>query len=98
MTEAEKSAFNAYCIERWRNRKQWAVEYKGGCCERCGYNKYPDVLEFHHKDPTIKEASWTKMRLWGQDKLKLELDKCAILCANCHREVHYESRLNSTAD
>ena len=92
MTEEEKSAFNQYCIERWRQRKLDAVKYKGGKCERCGYDKYPDVLEFHHRDPEQKEASWNKMRLWGQTKLLTELDKCDILCANCHREVHVELR------
>ena len=93
MTEEEKSTFNQYCIQRWRQRKLDAVEYKGGKCERCGYDKYPDVLEFHHRDPSQKEASWNKMRLWGHKKLYEELDKCDMLCANCHREVHYELRM-----
>ena len=92
MTESEKEAFNQYCIQRWKQRKINAVEYKGGKCQRRGYNKYPDVLEFHHRDPLQKEASWNKMRLWGEEKLLTELDKCDILCANCHREVHYELR------
>lgn len=93
MTLEEKQAFNAYCIERWRQRKLKAVEYKGGCCERCGYDKYPDVLEFHHLDPSEKEASWNKIRLWSWKKIQGELDKCSMLCANCHREVHVELRL-----
>ena len=92
MTEEEKSNFNQYCIERWKKRKADAVAYKGGSCKRCGYNKYPDVLEFHHLDPTEKEASWNKIRLWGWEKIKEELDKCDMLCANCHREVHVELR------
>jgi len=95
MTEEEKSAFNQYCIQRWRQRKLDAVEYKGSKCERCGYNKYPDVLEFHHLDPAKKEASWNEMRKWSWDKILTELDKCAILCANCHREVHVELRAHS---
>jgi len=90
MTEEEKSAFNQYCIERWRQRKLDAVAYKGGKCERCGYNKYPGVLEFHHLDPSKKEASWNKIRLWSWKKVLTELDKCSMLCANCHREVHIE--------
>lgn len=92
MTEEEKSAFNQYCVNRWRQRKLDAVVYKGGKCQRCGYDKYPDVLEFHHRDPTQKEASWNKMRLWGKTKLLTELDKCDMFCANCHREVHVEIR------
>ena len=92
MTEEEKSNFNQYCIERWRQRKLDAVEYKGGKCQHCGYDKYPDVLEFHHLDPTQKEASWNKIRLWNWGKIKSELDKCSMLCANCHREEHIRLR------
>ena len=92
MTEEEKCNFNQYCINRWRQRKLDAVAYKGGKCECCGYDKYPDVLEFHHLDPTIKEATWQKMRLWGWKKVTDELDKCSILCANCHREEHIRLR------
>ena len=66
-----------------------AVAYKGGCCERCGYSKCIDALEFHHIDPgqkdfTISSKGYT--RSW--EKVRSELDKCMILCANCHRELH----------
>ena len=74
--------------ERWINRKKWAVKYKGGKCDNCGYNKYYGALEFHHTNPKEKEMGWTKMRLVSLDKLKKELDKCILLCANCHRERH----------
>ncbi len=85
----EKAKFNAYCIERWRNRKVKAVQYLGGKCYNCGYDKCVWALEFHHRDPTTKEAHWTKMRLWSESRLFKELDKCDLLCANCHREVHH---------
>lgn len=52
MTAEEKAHFNSYCIQRWRDRKLFAIEYKGGKCESCGYDKCPDVLEFHHLDPS----------------------------------------------
>ena len=89
-TPEEKAAFNSYCIERWKKRKVDAVEYKGGCCERCGYNKCIGALEFHHLDPTKKDGVWTKMRLWGHERLHAELDKCILVCANCHREIHHK--------
>ena len=88
MSPEEKAKFNAYCIERWRKRKLMAVEYKGGKCSKCGYNKCVGALDFHHLDPTEKDASWQKMRLWNKSKLLKELDKCILLCANCHREAH----------
>jgi 5-methylcytosine-specific restriction endonuclease McrA len=66
-----------------------AVEYKGGRCEKCGYCKCIDALEFHHVDPTKKDftiSSKGYTRSW--EKVKSELDKCMILCANCHRKLH----------
>lgn len=71
--------------------KQWALDYKGGKCEICGYNKCSDALEFHHEDPSQKEFSLSDRNLildW--QAIKLELDKCKLVCANCHREVHSE--------
>lgn len=66
--------------------KSLCVEYKGGCCELCGYDKYQGALEFHHLDPKEKDFQLSKTLSW--DKAKTEMDKCIMLCANCHREVH----------
>ena len=66
-----------------------AVAYKGGRCQLCGYDRCPEALEFHHPDETKKEfgvSSGGYTRSW--EKVKLEIDKCVLLCANCHREVH----------
>ena len=79
-------------VERWIGIKKKAIEYKGGCCQRCGYNTYYGAIQFHHRDPTKKEVSWTKLRLRSWEKITFELDKCDILCANCHAEVHHELR------
>jgi hypothetical protein len=85
-----KNCFNEYAKERWKARKRKAIEYKGGKCSSCGYNKCPDVLEFHHRDPKQKEFDWKKLRQMSWDKVTNELDKCDLLCSNCHRERHYE--------
>ena len=66
-----------------------AVDYKGSHCELCGYSRCIEALEFHHtdssgKDFSISEKGYT--RSWG--KVQEELDKCMLLCANCHRELH----------
>ena len=79
-----KDCFNEYVKQRWKERK------KKGKCSSCGYNKYPDVLEFHHRDTKTKEFDWKKLRQMNWDKVIKELDKCDMLCANCHRERHYE--------
>jgi len=75
-------------IQRWIKIKKKAIDYKGGSCVKCGYNKYYGALEFHHLDPSQKDVVWTKLRLRSWDKITKELDKCILLCANCHREEH----------
>lgn len=68
--------------------KEWAVEYKGGRCCLCGYDKCIKALEFHHTDRSDKEfgiSSKGYTRSW--EKVKSELDKCILVCANCHREI-----------
>jgi len=69
--------------------KEKAVVYKGGKCTICGYNNYYGALEFHHLDPNEKDFSISHdghCRSW--EKVKVELDKCICVCANCHREIH----------
>jgi hypothetical protein len=80
-------------LERQRSFKRKCIEYKGGECIECGYNRYDGALEFHHLDPSQKDFSIAKARLTSfSDKIKKELDKCALLCANCHREQHARDR------
>lgn len=70
--------------------KQKMVEYKGGKCIRCGYNKNLKVLQFHHRNPEEKRFAigGSHCRRWSV--LKEELDKCDLLCSNCHIEVEDE--------
>lgn len=76
-------------IRRRQKLKQKAIEHKGGACEICGYDKCVGALTFHHLDPNEKDFGISRSghtRSW--ERLKIELDKCALLCANCHAEVH----------
>jgi hypothetical protein len=78
-----------------KRMKQKAVDYLGGFCELCGYNKSISALNFHHRDPLLKEfelGGTGVCRRW--DKLVIELDKCQLLCFNCHYEVHETDDLN----
>lgn len=76
--------------KRRKKIKLLAIEYKGSKCNNCGYNKYPAVLEFHHLESEKKEFSISgKGNIVSWEKLKIELDKCVLLCANCHRELHF---------
>ena len=74
-------------IER---NKVLILESRSQGCSVCGYNKCPEALEFHHIDPNTKDMSIGKaVRQWGTEKLKEEITKCIVVCANCHREIHY---------
>ena len=78
--------------KRNRDRKLQAISYKGGRCQGqgCHYTKNcPGALVFHHRDPTKKDPQWRSMKNWSFDKIKDELDKCDLLCATCHAEIHW---------
>ncbi len=86
-----KVCTNKQTTMRQRLLKQLAVDYKGGCCVNCGYNKYIGALEFHHTNPDEKDFTIANCKHTAfNDKIKLELDKCVLLCSNCHRERHNE--------
>lgn len=68
--------------------KKKAVEYKGGKCEKCGYCRCLKALEFHHKISKEKEVAISRFRIRNWELFKIELDKCSLLCSNCHREEH----------
>ena len=70
-----------------QRRKIKAVEYKGGKCELCNYDKNISALEFHHLNPEEKDFTISGYKCkW--EVLKKELDKCILVCSNCHREIH----------
>ncbi len=83
-----KLCHNKNTIKRQQKNKQQAVDYKGGKCKICSYDRCLSALEFHHRDPKNKEINWIYMRSWGINKIYKELDKCDLVCANCHREIH----------
>ncbi len=84
-------------VVSWRIKvKNKLVEYKGGECERCGYKKCIEALEFHHRDPNEKDFTISG-KSWSFDRLKSESDKCMLLCSNCHKEIHFEEKTASTS-
>ena len=76
-------------VMNWRNRtKLKLIEYKGGGCSRCGYNKpIPSVYDFHHKNPKEKDFTISG-KSWSYERLQIEADKCDLYCKNCHAEIH----------
>lgn len=97
-----KQYYDAHAEEKRRYSREKAKEYNGRwmeiirekfgdppSCQRCGYDKYFSILEFHHVDPLEKESS---IYIWRKPTKRLleELEKCILLCPNCHKEHHWE--------
>lgn len=66
--------------------KERAVAYLGGQCRICGYNRSSVGFDFHHLDPSQKDFNISARTSWKA--IVSELEKCVLLCACCHREVH----------
>lgn len=83
---------NTYYYQTMRalKRKLALIDYKGGQCEICGYNNNLAALEFHHIDPDLKKFQLDAKHLSNSkwEIIKEEADKCQLLCARCHREIH----------
>lgn len=75
-----------------QTKKIRAIEYKGNKCENCGI-KYDGtnacIFDFHHLDPNEKDFSPASYRHKSWDAFKTEIDKCSLLCSNCHRLTHH---------
>lgn len=94
---------NIYCkgcarIKKLRHGQKFkkeCVEYKGGKCSVCGYMKCFAALEFHHRNPAEKDFAISKLNTAIlTDAIKKELDKCDLVCSNCHKEIHYMEQEN----
>jgi DNA invertase Pin-like site-specific DNA recombinase len=96
-SEKRKRQLSKSVVE-WRKRtKIQLVEYKGGECEKCGYKKCIDALEFHHKDPNEKDFTISG-KSWSFERLKKEADKCILVCSNCHKEIHFELKFPGSSE
>jgi len=76
-----------------RKKKIMAIEYLGNKCFDCNHQYHPAVYDFHHLDESTKEAEWKDIQNKSFEKIKLELDKCVLLCSNCHRLRHTKEEL-----
>jgi hypothetical protein len=92
-----KGCWNRMTYDRSRAKLDQLIAERGGCCERCGYNKSNNALQWHHRDPEAKEFSISQHRGSNIEKLREETAKCDLLCANCHAEVHEQLPPNPTA-
>ena len=102
----QKSGLDKYCkacistlqADRYEGRKWECFNYKGGKCEICGVIENADFYDFHHKVPEDKEYDIAPniMRVWKS--ILPELDKCLMLCPNCHRKEHIRMRNDKAED
>ncbi|EKE21567.1 MAG: hypothetical protein ACD_7C00187G0005 [uncultured bacterium] len=83
-------SYNLQQARGWR-RKKLAVKKLGGCCSICGYKKNLSALTFHHKNPTKKyfQLDIRSLSNRNQAVINTEIDKCILVCSNCHAELHY---------
>lgn len=75
--------------ERRVRNKLKAIEYLGGKCHHCSIvSEHRSIYDFHHIDKTEKEADPGSLMHYSWKRIQKELDKCILLCANCHRIEH----------
>jgi hypothetical protein len=72
-------------------RRAKILDYMGGKCQICGYDKYSGALDLHHIDPKTKSQDFKRfynMKLWPWGRVIQELSLCQLVCSNCHRFLH----------
>ena len=93
---ADRRAYIIAAVKKRRRKvRRMAVAYMGGRCSRCGYDDCLEALEFHHRDASQKDfgiSAKGHSRSWA--RVRAELDKCVLVCANCHRALHAHAQLS----
>lgn len=83
-----KRCRSKYNIRGAKRNKDFAVNNLGGKCSNCGYNEFKEALDIHHVYPEEKDKNFSHHNFWSLEKLKIELEKCILLCRNCHAIYH----------
>lgn len=79
--------------ERKAEIREWLVSYRKTLqCKICGEDDIA-CLDFHHTNPSVKDMSIGSVAAngWGKERILKEIEKCDVLCSNCHRKLHYYS-------
>lgn len=79
---------NKDTTRRFQEKRKKILDYLGGSCVHCGFNKWACSLEVHHTDPSKKDPNFGTHRGWKWERIKEELQGCVILCGQCHPAVH----------
>ena len=86
-----KDCHKSYVKGKYDERKNIVKDIKTSQkCAKCGENR-SYVLDFHHKDPSIKDNTIARMTSNYNkiEDIQREIEKCIVLCSNCHREFHH---------
>jgi hypothetical protein len=86
--KATRPRVTSLALDRKYKVKKRCVEYLGGRCVGCGYDRCIKAMTFHHRDPEVKAFEVGQMLDRAWKVLQPELDKCDLLCFNCHMEEH----------
>lgn len=79
---------NVYTVERQRKTAQKIRDYFDKKCAICGYSTFQIALSLHHLNPKHKDPTFHCIRGWSWNRVVRELQKCRLLCHNCHAAVH----------
>lgn len=92
-TDYNRQYLRKYRAAGYKNKRKLELCLsKGGCCAECGFLATPDTIaafDFHHINDSEKEYTVSDMLMLRKDKILKELDKCILLCSNCHRILHH---------
>jgi 5-methylcytosine-specific restriction endonuclease McrA len=82
-----REQYIAKAKEYQERKRRAALKEAGAYCQRCGYSEFSSGLAFHHVNPEEKENS-TPLASLGMKRFMREVDKCVVLCSNCHHALH----------
>lgn len=86
--EANRDKLRADAAKRRREKRDFLANYKRECgCQVCGENE-PCCLDFHHLNNEDKDYTMGALRMYSEKTMLGEIQKCAVLCSNCHRKLH----------
>ena len=81
--------------QRDKRKENWekVFEYFGGRkCSMCGIESEYPIFDLHHTNPDEKDFNPSRLAHYRWENMLKEVEKCALLCSNCHRIVHYKER------
>lgn len=91
----DKRERREYFNKRRQERIQFIRDYKSDKqCAYCGYCEHTEILQFHHVDPTTKKFDFSGSEIGNlsMERIKNEIQKCILLCPNCHQWLHFSEK------